>query len=91
MIHDINPTILRGENKQCHQSVEDVVKVVFLVDPSVLGIPETVKLVCDILTVYVGTIAVEEESFEKLTNDGGIWSIQSLKTDMNLNAQYAKY
>ena len=73
MIHDINPTIFRGENKQCHQSVEDVVKVVFLVDPSVLGITKTVKLVCDILTLHVGTIAVEEESFEKLTNDEGVY------------------
>ena len=69
MIHDVNPTILGGEDEQSHESVEDVVKVVLLVAPLVLWVLQTVGLLCDVLTVNPRTVAIEEKSFEKLTHN----------------------
>lgn len=35
VIHDVHPAVLGGENKQRHEGIENVVKIVFLIDPSV--------------------------------------------------------
>ena len=66
MVHDIHPAVFRGENEECHQSIEDVVKVVFLVGPLVARVLETVSSICDVLSRHCFPLAIEEQSFEQL-------------------------
>ena len=64
MVHDIHPAVFGGEDEESHESVEDVVKVVFLIDPPVSGIEQTVSFVCDVLVLYPHSVTIEEKSFE---------------------------
>ena len=36
VVHDVHPAVLGGQHKQRHQRVENVVKIVFLIDPAIL-------------------------------------------------------
>ena len=36
VVHDVHPAVLGGEHKQRHQGVENVVKIIFLIDPAIL-------------------------------------------------------
>ena len=71
MVHDVHPAILGGENKQGHESLAQVVKVVLLVYPSVFFILKTLKLVSDILVYNVWSITVKEQPFEQLNKKFG--------------------
>ena len=66
VVHDIHPAVLGGEDKQGHESVEDVIKVVFLVDPPVAWVLQTVRLAGDVLLGHVRAVAVEEKALEQL-------------------------
>ena len=66
MVHDVHPAVFRGKNEESHQSIEDVVKVVFLVGPLVARILETVSFICDVLTRHCVPVTIEEKSFEQL-------------------------
>ena len=72
VVHDIHPAVLGGEDKQGHESVEDVIKVVFLVDPPVAWVLQTVRLAGDVLLGHVRAVAVEEKALEQLKPKLGI-------------------
>ena len=69
MVHDVHPAVLRGENEESHQSIEDVVEVVLLINPPVSRILQTVSFVCDVLTLHFRPVTVEEQSFEQLKRE----------------------
>ena len=66
MVHDVHPPILGGQDKQGHESLAKVIKVVFLVYPSILFILQTFKLVSDILIGNIRPVTVKEQPFEEL-------------------------
>ena len=43
-----------------------VVKIVFLIDPSILRILKTINFVCNVLNINIGAITVEESALEQL-------------------------
>ena len=71
MIHDVHPPILGGKDKQGHESLAQVVKVILLVYPSVFFVLKTLKPVSDILVYNVWSITVKEQPFEQLNNKFG--------------------
>ena len=72
MVHDIHPAVFGGEDEESHESVEDVIKVVFLVDPPVAWVLQTVRLAGDVLLGHVRAVAVEEKALEQLKPKLGI-------------------
>ena len=79
MVHDVYPAILRGENEKSHKSIEDVVEVVFLIDPLVPGVLETVNLACDVLCLHCRPVTEEEQSFEQLEKTYNRFSGEGVK------------
>ena len=43
VVHDVHPAVLGGEHKQRHQGVENVVKIIFLIDPTILRKLKNIK------------------------------------------------
>ena len=77
MVHDVHPAVFRGEDEEGHQGVEDVVKVVLLVDPPVSRILQTGSFVWDILALHILPVTIEEKSFEQLKRESsGDFSFQ---------------
>ena len=68
LIHYGNPTIFWGQNKERHQSLAQIVKVVFVIDPSIAFLAQfqTLSFVFD--HVWIRTLAVEKNSLEELKN-----------------------
>ena len=66
IVHDVYPAILAGQNKQAHQSLAKVVKIIFSISPSVFWKFQTVKLCCYVLSHDVRSLTVVKHSFEKL-------------------------
>ena len=90
MVHDVHPTVFRGENEESHESIEDVVKVVFLVGPLVARILETVSFICDVLTRHCCPVTIEEKSFEQL-KEKVFYCYFVISPLKHLNSEYAEY
>ena len=64
VVHDVHPAVLGGQHEEGHERGAEVVEVVLLVDPAVLLVLETLRLVGDVLVLHVRAVAVEKQSFE---------------------------
>lgn len=66
-VHDVDPTVTRGQHEKRHQSLAKIIKVVLPVEPHVPLVRETVSFVSYIL--YVRTIAIEKSTLEQLDSE----------------------
>ena len=62
-IHYSNPSVFRGQNKECHQGLSQIIKIILPIDPAVF-IKKTVSLSSHIL--QVGSSAVVKRSYNKM-------------------------
>ncbi len=64
-VHDVNPAVFGRKDKERHEGLPQVVKVVFAVDPDVTRVcVQAIGAVLDVADVR--TVAVVEAAFEQL-------------------------
>ena len=66
VVHDVHPTILGGEDEQGHEGSAEIVKIIFLIQPAIVFVLQTLQLVGDVLGHNVRAVTVEEKSLEEL-------------------------
>ena len=84
VVHYVDPTVLRGEDKERHESLSQVVKVVLLVDPPVFRVVQAFHLVRDVLQFHFRSFTVEEEALEQLNSQDAKYDKEGATDENNV-------